>query len=199
MSRPLSVTAIESFMEAVLPRQLGEVAVGDLVEEYRIRARTMSPAKSALWFAWQAGSSLPRLLLMSAKPLPVLLSLGVAGVCFYLLGFAEHYMHVALDAVYEPPTFFWLLISNLAVGFTACACGGFLSTSLRRGSAAIYSLIGTALIVSDLPHAGSEVPVWFAATFVVVAFVAPITGGAAFVALARRFPGRFPSRGDKNS
>jgi len=196
--RPVIVAVIEGLMEAVLPRQLGEVAVGDLVEEYRLRTRTMSTAGSAVWFAGQAARSLPRLLLVSARPLSLLLSLGVAGACFLLLSFVERYLHRAVDAVIEPSTFFWLLMSDLAVGFTACACGGFLSTCLRRGSAAVYSLIGTAVIVSALPRMSPDLPGWFAAAFLVVAFVAPIAGGATFVSLARRFAGRPGRRGGQS-
>jgi len=199
MRRPVLIAAIAGVMEAVLPRHLGEAAVGDLEEEYLIRARTMSRAGSAAWFAGQAVRSLPGLLLVSAKPLSFLLSLGVAGSSYYVLGLIERYMHRAVDVVIEPPTIFWLLMSDLAVGFMACACGGFLSTCLRRGSAAIYSLIGTAFIVSAMRNMNPDLPTWFPIAFLVVAFVAPITGGAAFVSLARRLAGRPRPRGGQGS
>lgn len=189
MRRPLPVAAIGGLMGAVLPRDLGDPAVGDLYEEFGLRAAATSRPRATAWFAAQAAGSVPRLLWLSARRLSSVLSLAVAAASFFVLGLIEPYMHRALAAVVSPPLV-WQLIVDLLVGFAACACGGFVATSLRRGSAAIYSLIGTAYIVSGLPGMNPELPLWFPAAFVVVALVAPVTGGAAFIAISQRWSRR---------
>ena len=197
MRPPLAIRAVASVMEAVLPRDVGEAALGDLNEEYLLRAQSTSSPRAAAWMTWQVASSMPRLFWMSAKRLSWLVTLGVAAGTFYVLGLIEPYMHRAIYGVIAP-AFFWQLIVDLCVGFTACACGGFLATCLRRGSAAIYALIGTGYIVSGLPNVNPELPVWFVAAFLVVAFVAPLLGGAVFVAVSHRLPGRGNYRGGQS-
>ena len=54
LSRPLTVTCLSTLMECVLPRDLGELAVGDLNEEFALREQTTSRARASAWFAMHA-------------------------------------------------------------------------------------------------------------------------------------------------
>lgn len=190
VTRPLAVTWLSSLMECLLPRDLGELVVGDLNEEFALRIRSMSSARATRWFAMQAAASVPRLLVFSVRPLSWLKSLGVAVAAYLLLGQLEPYMHRLASLVIEPG-FQLQLVIDLLVGFAACACGGFLSTWVHRGSAVAYSLIGTGFLTSMMmTRVNPSLPFWFPTAFLVVAFVAPIVGGIAYISCARRLAQR---------
>jgi hypothetical protein len=189
LSRPLTVTCLSTLMECVLPRDLGELAVGDLNEEFALREQTTSRARASAWFAMQAAASVPRLLLLSVRRPSWLKSLGVAVAAYVALEFVEPYMH-RFVSLFAEPGFNAALIIDLGVGFAACACGGFLSTWAHRGSAALYSVISTGFLAWAMRNANPDLPSWFLAAFLVVALAAPITGGAAFIACANRLKKR---------
>lgn len=185
---PRTVGWLSGLMECLLPRELGEVAVGDLNEEFPLRAQATSRARATWWFASQAAMSVPRLLLLSTRRLSWLKSVGVAVAAYVALGYAEPYMHRFVSLIAEPG-FRAQLVLDLCVGFTACASGGFLSTWVHRGSAVLYSLISTAYLAFVMTRYGvnPELPAWFPVSFLVVALIAPIVGGFAFVSFARRW------------
>lgn len=177
-------------MECLLPRELGELVVGDLNEEFALRARSQAGAGATAWFAMQAAASVPRLLVLSVRRLSWLRSFGVAVAAYLALGLVEPYMHRFMSLIIEPG-FRLQLIIDLCVGFTACACGGFLATWIHRGSAAVYSLIGTGYLAAMMmTRVNPELPSWFLAAFLAVAFVAPIAGGVVFISCANRLAGR---------
>lgn len=175
-------------MECLLPRDIGEIVVGDLNEEFVLRAQATSRARAIRWFAAQAARSVPRLLLQSLRRWSWLKSLGVALAAWLALGLVEPYAHGVLSGFVDAG-FRMQLVIDLAVGFAACACGGFLATWLHRGSALLYSLIGTGFLASMMTGANPELPAWFLAAFLAIALVAPIIGGSVFVSLAGR-PGK---------
>lgn len=194
VNRPLAVIWISRLMESLLPRELGELAVGDLNEEFALRIRSRSRSRprggATAWFAMQAAASVPPLLVLSVRRLSWLRSLGVAVAAYLALGLVEPYMHRAMSLIIEPG-FRMQLIIDLCIGFMACACGGFLSTWAHRGSAVVYSLIGTGFLASMMmTSVNPDLPFWFLATFLAVALVAPIVGGVVFVSCANRLAGR---------
>jgi hypothetical protein len=190
VTRPLAVIWISRLMESVLPRELGELVVGDLNEEFALRTRSQPSAGATAWFAMQAAASVPRLLVLSVRRLSWLKSFGVAVVAYLALGLVEPYMHRFMSLIIEPG-FRLQLIIDLCIGFTACACGGFLSTWIHRGSAFVYSLIGTGFLASMMmTRVNPDLPSWFLAAFLAVAFVAPIVGGVVFISCANRLAGR---------
>jgi len=191
VTRPLAVMWLSRLMECLLPRDLGEVVVGDLNEEFVLRVQLMSDARATVWFAIQAAVSVPNLLMLSTRRLSWFKSLCVAAVAFLVLGQVEPYMHRFVSLIIEPGFRVQLLI-DLCVGFTACACGGFLATWINRGSAALYSLISTgflALMMMTSVH--PDLPAWFLATFLVIALVAPVVGGFAYLSFANRLMNRY--------
>lgn len=188
--RPLAVKLFSGLMECLLPRDLGELVVGDLNEEFVLRMRSMSGARATGWFAMQAAVSVPRLLVLSVRRLSLFKSLSVAVAAYLAFGLVEPYMHRVVSLFVEPG-FHIQLILDLCVGFTACACGGFLSTWIHRGSAVVYSLIGTGVLASMMmTRVNPDLPSWFLTAFLVVAFVAPIVGGVAFISCANRLARR---------
>jgi hypothetical protein len=196
VTRPLAVTWLSRLMECLLPRDLGELVVGDLNEEFALRVRSMSCARATGWFAIQAAVSVPRLLVLSCRRLSWFKSLGVAVAAYLALGMVEPYMHRFVSLIVQPG-FNVQLVLNLCVGFTACACGGFLSTWIHRGSAVLYSLISAGILASMvMTRMSPDLPLWFPAAFLVVALVAPIVGGVVFISCANRLTRRNRRQGD---
>lgn len=185
MTRPLAVRLCSGLVECLLPRDLGELVVGDLNEEFALRVRSMSRAQATSWFLVQAAASLPGLLMLSGRRGSWFKSLGVAVAAYLALGFVEPYMHRAVSALFEPG-FHAQLVLDLTVGFVACACGGFVSTWIHRGSALLYSVIGTALLAWMMTRANPDLPSWFLAAFLAIALVAPLAGGVVSIACANR-------------
>jgi hypothetical protein len=186
VTRPLAVIWLSRLMECLLPRDVGELVVGDLNEEFALRMRSTPGGQATAWFALQVAVSVPRLLMLSVTRLTWLKSLGVAVAAYLALGLLEPYMHRFVSLLIEPG-FHLQLIVSLCVGFTACGCGGFLSTWIHRGSAVMYSLIGTGFLASMMmTRVNPDLPTWFLTAFLVVAFVAPIVGGVAFISCANR-------------
>jgi hypothetical protein len=187
--RPFAAEVAARLIECLLPRDLSEPVVGDLYEELALRARSPEPRRAVAWFMLQALSSVPRLFLMSVRHWFWFKSLGVAAIAFLVLGQVEPLVHRWLAGNFEPSVNQQIALS-LLVGFTACACGGFLATWMRRGSALFYSVIGTGVMVSAIASVDTNEPVWFLTAFVLIATLAPIVGGLGFVALANRWQKR---------
>lgn len=189
VTRPLAITSLSRLMECLLPHDVGELVVGDLNEEFALRVQSTSRTRATWWFVVQAAGAVPRLLVLSVRRLSWFKSLGVAVAAYLVIGLVEPYMHRALSAFIEPG-FHVRLVIDLCVGFTACACGGFLSTWVHRGSALLYSVIGTGFLATAMTRANPDLPSWFLTAFLVVALVAPIVGGVAFVSCANRMTRR---------
>jgi len=182
-SRPVPVKVIARLAECLLPRDLGDAVIGDLLEEFSVRAQTTRQVRATTWFAQQAVRSVPRLLLLSVNHWSWLKSLGVAVLAFEVLERLEPIVRRWLLTSLEPGINERILIS-LVVGFASCACGGCLATWMRRGSALIYSVIGTSLLVYASVTMEVDEPLWIPTAFIVTALVAPIIGGVGFISLA---------------
>ncbi len=194
MTRPLAVAGFSSLMECLLPRDVGEFVVGDLNEEFALRVQSMSRAGATWWFVMEASRSIPRLLMLSGRGSSWFKSLGEAAAAYLALGFVEPYVHRLLSAFVEPG-FQVQLVIDLFVGYMACACGGFLSTWIHRGSALLYSVISTAVLASMTTRASPDLPPWFLTAFLVIALVAPIVGGIVYIACANRMAKRRHRKG----
>lgn len=184
MKTPLPVVLLSRLIECLLNRELGETVAGDLNEEFALRAHDASPPRATFWFAGQVLRSVPQLLWLSARRWSSLKAVAVAAIAYYVLGRVEPYMHGLVGLMVDPGLRMQMVL-DLGIGFTACACGGFLSTWVHRGSAALYSLIGTGMLALAIARANPDLPTWFLTAFLFVAFVAPIVGGVVLVSIAR--------------
>jgi hypothetical protein len=181
--RPLPVRVIARLTECLLPRDPADAVIGDLLEEFSVRAQTMRQVRATAWFAGQAVRSVPRLLLLSVNRWSWLKSLGVAVLAFEVLERLEPIVRRWLVTSLEPDINERIVIS-LLVGFASCACGGCLATWMRRGSALIYSAIGTSFLVYASVTMDVDEPLWIPTAFIVTALLAPIIGGVGFIFLA---------------
>lgn len=184
-----SVVCLTRLIESLLPQGLSEPMIGDLYEEMALRAETKRARRRAVWFASQACRSLPRMFLLSLKRWYWLKSLAIAALTFWLLGQLEPLVYRWLGNNFEPNVTQQIVIS-LAIGFASCASGGFVSTLMHRGSALLYSAIGTTFMVYGITVGGSSAPTWYLTAFVLIALIAPIVGGAGFASLAHRLQRR---------
>lgn len=189
MSRPISVNAVARLIECLLPRDVSEVVVGDLFEEFALRSQSARQSGAVNWFVLQAIRSVPRLLLLSVRRWSWLKSLSAALLAFMALERIEPAVRRWLAGNFDPSLTQQIVLS-LFIGFAACACGGFLSTWMHRGSALLYSAIGTSFLVASIMSVDTTEPTWFLTSFVVIAVLAPIVGGVGFVTVANEWQRR---------
>jgi hypothetical protein len=189
MTRPVAVACIARLIECVLPRDLSEVVIGDLYEEFELRTQSTQRKRAVTWFVFQAVRSIPRLLLLSVKRWSWLKSLGVAVVAFVVLDRLEPLVRRWLANNFEPNVTQQIVLS-LLIGFAACACGGFLSTWMQRGSAWIYSVIGSSFIVSAIVQVETYERLWMLTAFLAIAIVAPIIGAVGFISFVNQWQKR---------
>jgi hypothetical protein len=110
----------------------------------------------------------------------------VAAVAFIVLDQFEPLVRRWLASNFEPSVNQQIVIS-LIVGIAACACGGFLSTWMRRGSAWIYSAIGASFMVAAIARVETSERLWMLSAFLVIAIAAPIIGGIGYIAVANQW------------
>jgi hypothetical protein len=176
-------------IECLLPRDLSDVVIGDLCEEFALRVHATQRRRAVSWFVLQSARSIPPLLFLSIKRWSWFKSLGVSAVAFVVLGELEPLVHRWLAGNFDPGVNQQIAMS-LLVGFAACACGGFLSTWMHRGSALLYSAIGASFMVAAIASADTTARPWMLTAFLVIAIVAPIIGGVGFITLANQWRNR---------
>jgi hypothetical protein len=186
MTRTVAVRCVAGLIECLLPRDLSEVVIGDLCEELALRLQSAQRRRAVWWFLLQAARSVPPLLFLSVKRWSWFKSLGVAAVAFVVLDQLEPLVRRWLASNFEPSVNQQIVIS-LLIGFAACACGGFLATWMRRGSAWIYSVIGASFMIAAIARVESSERLWMLSAFLVIAIAAPIIGGVGYVAVANQW------------
>lgn len=183
MTRPIAVNGVASLIECLLPRDLSEIVIGDLFEEYGLRRKSTGSRGAVSWFVLQAITSVPSLLLLSVRRWSWLKALSAALIAFMVLERIEPAVRRWLAESFDPSLTQQIALS-LFIGFAACACGGFLSTWMYRGSALLYSTIGTSFLLVSIVRVDTTEPAWFLTSFVVIAVLAPIVGGVGFITFA---------------
>ena len=189
MTQPIAVRFVTGLLECVLPTDLSEVVIGDLCEEFGLRSRSTRRGQAIWWFTVQSARSVPRLLFLSVKRWSWFYSLGVAALAFLVLDRLEPLVRRWLWSNFEPSVLQQIAVS-LTIAFLACACGGFLATFMRRGSAWIYSAISASFIVAGIARVETSEQLWMLSAFLIIALAAPIIGGVGCIAVVNQWKSR---------
>jgi hypothetical protein len=160
----------------VLPPEDRDAMLGDLVEEYALRA-SASSAAATHWYWSQVYRSIPAVLSTRIRrdnwPLTVLIALGV----YVLVGIFNRVGGLLVERLLgaRVPTF---APSGVIVGLTAIALGGYVAAWIRRGVTPVLSalvvIVAVMLIASPRDHA----PLWYQLTFLFVGPLAAHAGGS---------------------
>jgi hypothetical protein len=167
------------FLESLLPDRDREVVMGDLAEEYAIRAQVASPASVSRWYLGQVYRSLPPVLWSAVRRGRWVGTLSVALGTYIAAGILEFWADAALSRLLAQNPRVNTVVS-LIVGLTTMVLGGYVAMWIRRGAARALAgvvTIGVAVLMVTIPN---SVPLWYQLAFLIGGPLASLAGGALF-------------------
>jgi hypothetical protein len=168
-------------LERMLPSPVVECALGDLEEEYAIRAHAGSPRAANQWYWVQILRSLPALSGRAVRHAGFLQTLAVAILVFLAASWAESAIHAVITRLAGAASH----ATGVVVGLTAMAGGGYLAARIRQPAALVMAVIVLVVVVVLIVREGLTVPSWYEVVFLVAGPLASVIGGAL---AARRRP-----------
>jgi hypothetical protein len=170
-------------LERLMPSRVLESALGDLAEEYAIRAQAVPALAAGYWYWMQIGCSIPVLFGIALKHAGMLRTLAVAVAADLGAGVAEDSTNRAIGLI--PLSDPARAVAGVFVGVTAVACAGYVAARIRPPAAPVLAALVFAIVVTLMIVAGDGVPLWYQLAFLVFAPVASIAGGVVAVRRAR--------------
>jgi hypothetical protein len=162
------------FLRVLLPTPQREPVLGDLAEEYAIRARS---GCALPWLVGQVCRSVPAVLRMAASRGTWLTTIGIAGGAWVAAS--------ALESVAVAVTLRWVgdrtllgAILSTLLGMLSMVGGGYVAARLRTGAAKVMAAIVLVVVMALMLAAGNTSPLWYQLTFLFFGPLAPLLGGA---------------------
>jgi hypothetical protein len=171
-------------LERLMPSRVLESALGDLAEEYAIRAQRVPSRAAGYWYWMQIGRSMPSLFGLALKNAGTLRTLAVAVGADLGAGVAEDLTNRAIGiiALSDPAR----ALAGVVVGLTAVAGAGYVAARIRPPAAPVLAALVFAVVVTLMITSGGSVPLWYELAFLVFAPTASIAGGAFAARRVRR-------------
>ena len=151
--------------------------LGDLVEEYAIRAQSASHPGATGWFWRQVWSSIPPVLSLGIRRGAWLTTVGVAIGAYVVAGMIEFAGVAAIMRLLGPDAWALPVLSAL-VGLGTIVLGGYLAARIRPGAATALAVIVLLVVVTLLVAVPESAPLWYGLTFLVGGPVAALAGGS---------------------
>jgi hypothetical protein len=143
----------------VVPESDRDPVLGDLAEEYALRARSSDRATVSRWYWGQVCRSIPRMLWDSIRPGRWLSTLGVALAAYILSNALEFGATVAIARVLAPKTPLFTVIS-LFVGLATLGFSGYLAARIRPAAATALAAIVMIVVAVLLVTMTGSVALW---------------------------------------
>jgi hypothetical protein len=164
-------------LSRLVPRSAREALVGDLAEEYTLRAHAASAAAAGKWYLRQLCASAAPLLWARLARTNWIATLGVALFAYLAVGLVEFVVNWALagssatgTAAYNP--------LGMAITFPMVVLIGYFAAGLRRSAPGVLGAL-MLLSVSAMTHWGHEsLPTWYIIAYFCVGPAAAFIGSA---------------------
>jgi hypothetical protein len=163
-------------LERVLPERDQEAILGDLIEEYELRARLTTPWMVSRWYWGQVCRSIPRMAWGSVSRGRWLPTLGVALGAYIAAGALEFAGTVAISKLLTPDAPGYTVIS-LVIGLTTMVIGGYFATWIRPGAGTVMAGIVMLVVAVLMTTTSGSAPLWYGLAFLVVGPLATLAGG----------------------
>jgi hypothetical protein len=161
-------------LHCVLPSRDRDAVLGDLYEEYGIRA-TASVSAATRWYWGQVCRSVPSLVLATARRGRWLLTISIALAAYVVVGTINVAGTALVARLLDSPAA-TSRVSGMFVGLTAIAAGGYIAAWIRPAAAimlgALVAIVAVVLMVSPSDTA----PLWYQLTFLVCGPLAAAAG-----------------------
>ena len=154
--------------------------MGDLAEEYTLRARSASPSTVSRWYWGQVYRSIPPVVWRSVRAGHWLRTLSVAVGAYIAAGIVEFAGDAAISRLLAPDAHVHAVLSMI-VGLTTMMLGGYLAAWIRPGAAtALAGIVMIGVAVLMVTKSGT-VPLWYQLAFLIVGPLASFAGGMLFL------------------
>jgi hypothetical protein len=164
-------------LESILPGDIREALIGDLLEESEIRLRTSAAQGTAWWWWRQIASCVAQVTWWNLRRGHWLRPLGVAVVVYLAMSAVESIATAVVFKLLRPDTLLQNVLSS-GVGFAAMLLGGYVAASIRRGAVRALAAIIFTVVAALLVTAFDSAPLWYGLMFLAVGPLAAFTGGA---------------------
>lgn len=156
----------------LVPKDVREPLIGDLAEEYALRAKAVSSSAALKWYLWQIFASTPALLWTRLTRAVWLSTLGVAVLAYFSVGVVQLIIRWALSmsSATLPNRLDVILILPLVVLI------GYLAERLRRRSAIVLGAMMLIAITWMTLGATESSPLWYRVAWFFVGPAAALIG-----------------------
>jgi hypothetical protein len=163
----------------ILPEKDREAVLGDLAEEYALRARSTSPLSVAHWYWRQVCRSIPRVVWCFVRRGCWLRTLTVAIGAYIAAGMIEFAGDAAISRLFPEGALIQAALGVIA-GLATMALAGYIAARIRAGAeAALAGIVATSVVVLMATRSDSA-PLWYQLAFLIGGPVASWAGGTLF-------------------
>jgi hypothetical protein len=150
------------FLDSVIPVPYREALLGDLIEEYTLRAESASPLTASRWFWSQACRSVPPMVWSSLGSRDWLISMSIAIGVYIILEALEYGVHLAVSRLVAPQPSTCVLLAPVQF-LAGSAIAGCVAARIRRGATIFLALMVmiTVAISIALKVCAIPVPWWY--------------------------------------
>jgi len=161
----------------LVPVQAFDAALGDLAEEYTLRAQRTSSLRAARWYWGQIVRSMPQMMWIDIRRGGVLATFAIACGAWLVASVVESIADAALVVAFGSDDTVSAL-PGVLVGLAAFAFGGYLAAVVRPAAIKVLAAM-IALVVATFMIAGvGQAPLWYGVAFLVFGPLTAIAGGA---------------------
>jgi hypothetical protein len=164
-------------LSRLAPEAEREPIVGDLMEEYALRANRISSTAALKWYLQQVYASAPSLLWARIRRTPWFSTIGVAFLAYIGVGVVDFGVKWFIPN-WTPEGGFAPNPLGLIVTFPMIVLIGYFAARFRPGAAILLGLITLAVITWMTWGTNESMPLWFRLGYFVVGPVGAFLGGA---------------------
>jgi hypothetical protein len=163
-------------LERLMPSRVLESALGDLAEEYALRAQSGGSHAAACWYWTQIAGSMPALCGLALNSAGAFRTFAVAVGAFLGAGVAEDLTNRAIGmmTLSDPVRG----IVGVIVGVTAIAGGAYVAARIRPAAALVMAALTFAVVAVLMITKGHLSPLAYQLAFLIGMPVASLIGGA---------------------
>jgi hypothetical protein len=150
------------FLESVVPAPYREAMLGDLIEEYAVRAQSSSPLTASRWFWGQACRSVPAMVWSSLRSRDRLISVSIAMGVWFVMEMLTYAANLTIWRWVAPQQTAHIVLAPV-VFLAISAIGGCIAARIRRDATIFLALIVmiTVAVSIYLKVCAIPVPWWY--------------------------------------
>lgn len=151
---------------SVAPAPYRDAVLGDLIEEYALRAESASPLSASRWFWSQACRSIPSMVWSSLRSQlrspDWLVSMSIAMSVYIVMGMLKYAADLTISRLVAPQQATYIVLAPV-VFLTATSIGGCIAARIRRGATIFLALLVmiTVAVLIEVSVCTVPVPWWY--------------------------------------